>query len=67
MSELTVTVVLALCVLGPICMELLTRKLFDSADEVRPEHFEFEKIAEHQSAGVTLSAGSDAPAVRTGR
>jgi len=32
---------LAVCVLGPICVVFLTQNLLDSSDDIGREHFEF--------------------------
>ena len=36
---------LAVCILGPICVVLLTQNLLDSSDDIGREHFEFTETA----------------------
>lgn len=36
---------LAVCVLGPICVVFLTQNLLDSSDDIGREHFEFSEGA----------------------
>jgi hypothetical protein len=59
-SEFLVIGLLALCVLGPICVVLLTQNFLDSADEVAPEHFDFDPTAKKNSDGCS-AAGNKEP------
>jgi hypothetical protein len=66
-NEFLVIALLALCVLGPICVVLLTQNLLDSADEVAPEHFDFDATAGNSAGKRPTSRkdggnGGDAPA-----
>ena len=43
-GEVMIVVLLALCVMGPICVVLLTQNFPDAADDVGPEHFDFDAV-----------------------
>jgi hypothetical protein len=68
-NEFMVTGVLALCVLGPVCVFVLTQKLFDSPDDVASKHFDFEAFAgpPGEGAAPATAAGVQAPARRCER
>ena len=43
-SEYLVAGLIVVCVVGPICIVLLTQNLLDSADELSGEHFDFDAL-----------------------
>ena len=45
-NEILVVGLLALCVLGPIVVVLLTQNLLDSPDDIPAEHFDFDSADE---------------------
>jgi hypothetical protein len=45
-NEVLVIGLLALCVLGPIVVVLLTQNLLDSAEDIPAEHFDFDDADE---------------------
>lgn len=40
-EQFLVVGLLAVCILGPICVVILTQNLLDSSDDIGSEHFEF--------------------------
>ena len=58
-SELMVAGVIALCVLGPICVVLLTQNLLDSRDDVAPEHFDFDAAKKNPGNAVPTTGAAD--------
>ena len=48
-DEIFVVGLIAACVLGPICIVLMTRNLMGADEEFEAEHFDFNAIAAHLS------------------
>ena len=45
-NEFLLAGLLAVCILGPICVVLLTQNLLDSYDDIGAEHYDFDRIME---------------------
>lgn len=45
-NEFLVAGLLAVCILGPICVVLLTQNLLDSYNDIGAEHYDFDCIME---------------------
>ena len=63
-NEWTVTALLALCVLLPVCVFVLTQKLFESPDDIAAVHFDFDATGgpSAKAAPPSTAAGSESPA-----
>lgn len=65
-EQFLVVGLLAVCILGPICVVFLTQNLLDSSDDIGREHFEFTE-AESSFPDLTKTASSVKPAPTDGR
>jgi hypothetical protein len=70
-DEFLVVGLLALCVLGPIFVVLLTQNLLDTTEDIGAEHFEFDAIAKNlddaeQPPGTAVYEGGGPPPDRPG-